>query len=64
MKNKNLDEIIDNYKSGKLILAEKKLLELMKKFPNDYYKQSKIPCSCNVQPANHFFVYYTDMSNI
>ena len=26
-----------NYKSGKLITAEKKLLELMKRFPNNYF---------------------------
>ena len=37
MKNKNLDEIINYYKSGKLITAEKKLSELMKKFPNNYF---------------------------
>ena len=37
MKDKNLDEIIKYYKSGKLIIAEKKLSELMKKFPNNYY---------------------------
>ena len=37
MKDKNLDEIINYYKSGKLITAEKKLSELMKKFPNNYF---------------------------
>ena len=37
MKDKNLDEIIKYYKSGKLIIAEKKLSELMKKFPNNYF---------------------------
>ena len=29
--------IINDYKSGKLITAEKKLSKLMKKFPNNYY---------------------------
>ena len=37
MKDKNLDEIINYYKSGKFIIAEKKLSELMKKFPNNYF---------------------------
>ena len=37
MKDKKLDEIINYYKSGKLIEAEKKLSELMKKFPNNYF---------------------------
>jgi len=37
MKNTDIKEIVEDYKSGKLNIAEKKITEIIKKIPNNYF---------------------------
>ena len=36
MKDKNIQELIDLYHSGKLTIVEKKVIKLIKKYPNNF----------------------------
>ena len=49
MQNKNFDEVINYFKSGKFVIAEKKVAKLIEKFPNNYTLGARTPITVRSQ---------------